>query len=61
LHKAVDSSRTFAALVVEDLTVSAMTTNRRLTRHVAGVAIADLPQHIQYNTWSGVHVHLASR
>jgi putative transposase len=46
--------------VVEDLTVSAMTTNRRLTRHVAGVAIAELPQQIQYNT-SGVHVHLAGR
>jgi putative transposase len=48
--------------VVDDLTVSAMTTNRRLARHVAGVAIAELPQQIQYKTsWSGVHVHLASR
>jgi putative transposase len=63
LHKASTRlARTFAALVVEDLTASAMTTNRRLTRHVAGVAMAELPHQIQYNTtWPGVHVHLASR
>ncbi len=49
--------RTFGAIVLEDLNVAAMTKNRRLARHLAGVGMAELRRQIEYKAnWSGVHV-----
>lgn len=54
--------RTYGAIVLEDLNVSGMVTNRRLARHVAGVGMAELRRQIEYKAaWAGVRVHIADR
>ncbi|MGI8312431.1 RNA-guided endonuclease TnpB family protein [Saccharopolyspora hattusasensis] len=50
------------AVVLEDLNVRAMMSNRRLARHVAGVGMGELRRQVEYTAaWRGVHTHVASR
>lgn len=54
--------REHGAIVLEDLNVRGMLSNRKLARHVAGVGMAELRRQIEYKaTWSGAHVHVADR
>jgi putative transposase len=54
--------RRFGAVVVEDLNVAGMTSNRRLARRIAGLGMAELRRQIEYKaTWSGVCVYIADR
>ncbi|GAB3558925.1 putative transposase [Actinopolyspora lacussalsi] len=54
--------REHGAIVLEDLNVTGMMSNRRLSRHVAGVGMGEFRRQIEYKAaWSGVHTHVASR
>ncbi len=54
--------RKHGAVVLEDLNVKGMMSNRRLARHVAGVGMGEMRRQIEYKAaWSGVHVHVADR
>ncbi|MCK2243949.1 IS607 family element RNA-guided endonuclease TnpB [Crossiella sp. S99.2] len=54
--------RTFGTVVIEDLNVSGMLGNRRLSRRVADVGMAEFRRQIEYKAaWSGVRVQLADR
>lgn len=54
--------RKHGAIVLENLNVKGMMSNRRLARHVAGVGMGEFRRQIEYKaTWSGVHTHVASR
>lgn len=63
LHKL--SSRLVAehgAVVLEDLNVTGMMSNRRLARHVAGVGMGEFRRQVEYKAaWAGVHTHVANR
>lgn len=63
LHKL--SSRVVAehgTIVLEDLNVTGMMSNRRLARHVAGVGMGEFRRQITYKTtWAGTHTHIADR
>jgi putative transposase len=50
------------AIVLEDLNVKGMMSNRRLARHVAGVGMGEFRRQIEYKAaWSGARTHVASR
>nr|WP_307850055.1 IS607 family element RNA-guided endonuclease TnpB [Saccharopolyspora sp. HNM0986] len=54
--------REHGAIVLEDLNVKGMMSNRRLARHVAGVGMGQFRRQIEYKAaWSGVHTYVASR
>ncbi|WP_208544380.1 IS607 family element RNA-guided endonuclease TnpB [Saccharomonospora piscinae] len=54
--------REHGSIVLEDLNVEGMMSNRRLARHVAGVGMGEFRRQIEYKAaWSGVHTHVASR
>lgn len=63
LHKlTIRLVRTFGAIVLEDLNVAGMLTNRCLSRHLAGIAMAELRRQVEYKgAWAGVHLHVADR
>lgn len=52
----------YGAIVMEDLNVTGMLSNRRLARHVAGVGMGEFRRQVEYKaTWSGVRTHVADR
>lgn len=54
--------RDHGAIVLEDLNVKGMLSNRRLARHVAGVGMDEFRRQIEYKAaWRGVHTHVANR
>lgn len=54
--------REHGAIVLEDLNVTGMMSNRRLARHIAGIGMGELRRQIEYKTtWTGVHLHVADR
>lgn len=54
--------RAYGVIVVEDLNVKGMMSNRRLARHVAGVGMAEFRRQIEYKAaWSGARVIIAGR
>src|SRR5665648_736310 len=55
IHKlTTDIARTYGTVVIEDLNVAGMVKNRRLARHVADAAFAQIRRQLEYKTaWHG--------
>ncbi|MEV4732780.1 IS607 family element RNA-guided endonuclease TnpB [Saccharopolyspora sp. NPDC049426] len=54
--------REFGTIVVEDLNVKGMMSNRRLARHVAGIGMGEFRRQVEYKAaWSDVRVIIANR
>ncbi|WP_235876632.1 IS607 family element RNA-guided endonuclease TnpB [Saccharopolyspora terrae] len=50
------------AIVLEDLNVKGMMSNRRLARHLAGVGMGEFRHQVEYKAaWSGVHTQVVNR
>ena len=57
-----DLARTYGTVVVEDLHVAGMLTNRRLARHVADASFAEIRRQLTYKTaWHGGNLIIADR
>lgn len=63
LHKlSTRLTGTYGTVVVEDLNVAGMMSNRRLARHVAGVGMGEFRRQVTYKTaWRGGRVAVADR
>ena len=63
LHKlSAQLTSTYGTVVVEDLNVAGMMSNRRLARHVAGVGMAEFRRQVAYKAaWRGGRAAVADR
>ena len=62
LHKLTTAGCEYGTVVVEDLNVAGMLTNRRLARHVADAGFAEIRRQLAYKTtWNGGRLLVADR